>query len=45
VLDTSQIDEGLPFVFLSWFFAGSNDGGDYMYELFNHAYCQQPGEP
>jgi hypothetical protein len=31
VLDTSQTDEGYPPAIVSWFFAGSNEGRDFIY--------------
>ena len=35
VLDTSQTDEGYPAAVVSWFFAGSDEGRDFMYSSYS----------
>jgi hypothetical protein len=36
VLDTSQTDEGYPPAVVSWFFAGSDEGRDFIYTGYSN---------
>ncbi|MGB7728491.1 MAG: hypothetical protein WBL50_10690 [Candidatus Acidiferrum sp.] len=37
VLDTSGTEEGFPPAIVSWFFAGSNDGRDFIYSGYSES--------